>query len=269
MKKLTLYTLLILFNYKTYSQSAPTPDGSTFTHEKNYKWGVGVQVNSVEGFSQYEKSLFDYSSYSILEFEWKNNSYSSGVRGIYRLNENTFLNCQAGTTQINLSSNSDSRTGSSAVPGAYTLGNSQITEARYYCSPRIGWEMRKSKFGFNGGFAILFTSYSDYKLEGHGNDYDANNTMVAYYKFHRTASGGYTTGTGAFAGFNVYLFKHISIGADVSSALIYYKLGSTITTTYEQIYPTGVPSNTYSFFYSRKGFEYSGEKLSFNIIYLF
>ncbi len=112
-------------------------------------------------------------------------------------------------------------------------------------------------------------------------------TYVNYKSFHRhwyaeykdqTANywgdviemtpGGFATGMGAFAGFNIYLYKRVAFGAELSSSALYYKLGGVATMEDTQFNISGPnPAITYYTTYSNsyKGFKISKIISSFNI----
>jgi hypothetical protein len=225
-------------------------------------------VNTIENNDQYDKViLFNYVYGSTIN-AWKNKSSSFGITGTYKLNENTFFSCNTGIVNINFYEQVDSRMNQSVPGPGYSLATGSFTQTRYYFSPRIGWEMRKNKFGLYGGFALPFTFSKKYKNDGTDIHYDANNVNDYSYNSQIILPGGFSIGVGAFVGFNFYCLKHFSIGAEVSSSYSYYKQGGTYTTTIESIVPP-TSTNSNSNLNTVKGFDYSGEKLSFNITYLF
>lgn len=261
MKKLGFIQLILLASISCFGQKKSTGQEN--------KWGIGIQVNTIEQFIHYERALFDNVNFGIPYGEWKSNYFSGGIKATFLFNENTFLNWQTGLTKININLYTDTRTNPSVPGPGYTLGNQDISHIQYYFTPRLGWQMKENKFGLFGGLSLPYTFYKEYNIEGNGKHYDAGNTIDYEENYHSVAPGGFSIGLGAFVGFDFHFKKNLSIGAEISSAYAYYKLGGEITNTTETIIPSGSPDISWSYLFTVKGFEFSGQKLSFNITFLF
>lgn len=237
---------------------------------KPRKWGIGIQLNTIENDDQYNKTLFSENvHYAYSMYKWENKSYSFGITGTYILNENIFFRLNSGIVKIKYSQHIDTRTNPTGVPPpGYTIGNMEFTQTRYYFSPRIGWEIRKNKFGLYGGFSLPLTLSKQYKNAGTDIHYDDNNIIDYSYDYQIISPGGFSIGLGAFGGFNFYILKQLSIGAEVSSSYSYFDQGGTRTETVENQFPSS-PNTISTSLFKVNGFDYSGERLSFNINYLF
>lgn len=231
--------------------------------------GGGVQVNTIDKFSQYENSFESFNT-NISQGTWKNKSFSFGLLGYYNLNENTLLRFKVGITNVNTSYHRDDRDEyRGTIPAPYRIIDETITQKRSFYVPGILWRLNiNSFFQVHGGFELPINIYNNYIYKSDETDYDTTSTITLKANYITTAPGGYSAGVGAVAGFNVRVYKNISIGADFSSALLYLKLGGVVTQTVYQTIPVNETGTTH-YLFKEEGFNYSGEKLSINAIYTF
>lgn len=262
MKKFYSFCFLIISVKSLFSQESPT--------EKEYKWGVGIQINTIDKFSQYENSFEGFNT-NTSQGKWTNKSFSLGLIGSYNLNENAFLRFRTGITNISIAYHRDDRDEYyDGIPnGAYRIIDEAITQKRFYCIPGVLWRFKANKlFDMHGGFELPFSIYKGYNSNGSETDYDTASVIVLKGDYTTTAPGGFSIGIGGVVGFNFHLHKRISIGADFSAALLFLKLGGDVVQTYSSTIPVSSTS-TYHYLFNVNGFNYSGEKLSLNVVYSF
>ena len=240
------------------------------TKTKMNKFGISVQVNTIDKFSQYDNTVLNNFGYNDLHGEWQNKSLSFGLTGIDNLNENLFLRFKSDMTTLNIVFHRDSRKdGYGTVPATNIVGDAQIKQIRYSIVPGMAWQISKNKFSGYGGFELPLNIYKSFTYIGQENDYDSTFTTVNYNGFYSySMPGGYSFGAGAFAGFKICPLQHFYIGAEFSSAILYYHLGGNIIENVNQTIPA-IYQTTGQFLYTVKGIEYAGGKLSFTITYLF
>lgn len=273
MKKLTLYALLILSNYKTYSQSAPTADGSTFTHENNRKhdFGLSVAVNSIQGqveiplMAGYGAQIIDADGNILTDGKRIDKSYSYSIIPKYYINNDFLLRFEFGITNLNLNANSNEKFSFNHI-----ISTKVVTNKIYRYNPGFQWIfMRKKKIE---SYCGMTANYINYK-EVYSSDYNevrnkATDTLQYWTNAKETTPGGFAVGIGAFAGFNIYLQKRISLGAELSSSALYYKLGGETTSEdTEYSVPGPLFTHTDTFTNSYTGFKISKIISSFNITF--
>jgi hypothetical protein len=116
----------------------------------------------------------------------------------------------------------------------------------------------------------MTASYINYQSVHHnyyseGRDL-VTDTIQSWLNQKGTTPGGFAIGIGALAGFNIYLYKRISLGAELSSSALYYKLGGEATLEDTEGHPPNpVLKGTSSYANSYKGFKISKIISSFNI----
>ena len=275
MKKLTLYTLLILFNYKTYSQSAPTPDGSTFTHENNRKhnFGLSVAINSIQG--QVEVPLMTGGGTQIIDADGNilaggnriDKSYSFSIIPKYYINNDILLRFEFGMMNLHSQANLEEK-----LTFEHGIYKSEVTNKIYRYGSGFQWVfMRKKKIESYCGMTASYINYKYINTIRYSESRERlTDTLQSWGNVKETTPGGFALGFGALAGFNVYLHKRISLGAELSSSALYYKLGGDSTVEDTEFNVSGPnPSITYNYTYtnSYRGFKISKIISSFNITF--
>ena len=135
--------------------------------------------------------------------------------------------------------------------------------------PGIQWNFMKNKF--IESYCGMSATYLHYSIMNYTNRFETrdlpSDSLTGGFLDKATATGGFAAGAGAFAGFNIYLHKHISIGAEFSSAILYYKIGGSFAgVSMDLINPN--PSSTQVYSYSTssyKGVQFSNIYSSINI----
>lgn len=265
-KSATHLTILIFtivcFNTHLYSQS------------KN-KFGITAAINSTGaqvGEPEHRSWGYAYSNIQNIG-HFNDRSFSLSAIPKYALKNDIIIRCELMFTQINIASHMDPSQNSVENPGdLYPISDHRIKQQMFRISPGVQCLIiRKKYFEFNGGAFVSFSKYADmhywHKFE-HKRWSDDVTTEGA--RGNATGRGGFSTGVGAFAGFNVYLGKHIAIGAESSFALSYYQLGGKFTDRRSEFPDYSIQTLEYiSKDHSYKGFVFSKVIPSFNVSFWF
>lgn len=245
----------------TFAQFNPEP-------EVKYKWGASVAINSIQ--AQVAIPLMTGPGAQIIDVDGNiltggnrlDKSYSFSIIPKYYWKNNILMRFEYGMTNLKLKSDSNDKL------NQHTISHREI-------------ENKINRYGF--GFQWIFVknsrlesyfgltaSYINYKPINSTWDFENRDlvTDTLNFKTHvvEVTPGGFGAGAGALTGFNIYLSQRFSIGAELSSTALYYKLGGeTASSTLEQVAGnptvsyTGVNANSY------KGFKISKIMSSFNI----
>jgi hypothetical protein len=133
--------------------------------------------------------------------------------------------------------------------------------------PGIQWNFfANKKIQSYGGLNIPFIKYSTITRNLYGEQRDiATNNLITWSSNRTNIPGGYAVGVGVFAGFNVFLFKHLSLGSEFSTALMYYKVGGESTCTISnQNIPSAIETVIYTTNESYLGTRFTKILSSFN-----
>ncbi len=237
--------------------------------EPKYKWSISAAINSVEAqVGDPEHASWGYAYANFNNFGDKiNKSLSLSITPKYFINENMLARFEFGLTNINLSSYYNAQTSSS---NTNTIIEYQTIEQKIYrYIPGIQWNFLRKKF--IESYCGITVSYLHYNHMAYTNRFEGrnlqSNTLTGGFDDKAIAIGGFAMGGGAFMGGNIYLQKHISVGAEFSTSLLYYEIGDTFSgVSTDLINPN--PSTTQIYSYSTtsyKGFQFSKILSSFNI----
>lgn len=195
------------------------------------------------------------------------NSFSYSIVPKYYIHNDFLLRFEFGMTNLTLKANSDSK-----GPLDHIITNEDVTTKIFRCTPGFQWIfMKKKKIESYCGMTMSYVKYSDMNLNVYSEHREAvTDTIMYWIRKKENTPGGFAVGIGAFAGFNIYLNKHFSLGAELSSSALYYKLGGVTTgENSEQVFPNSVDTYPSSFTNSYKGFKISKIISSFNISFWF
>lgn len=212
--------------------------------DNQYKWSISSAINSVE--AQMDQKLFDTwvapsENYYAYYGNKQDKSFSFSIIPTYRITDDVQLRFEYGVTNIDLHSlfngigDTLSQNQGQALGSANVKGNNIIQQKIYRYIAGMQWNFMKKKFiETYCGASLNYFYYS----EMHWWNYVSDNVIVGKStNYVATTPGGFATGIGAFAGFNIYLNKRISLGGEFSYSLLYYKLGGTQNGTIESIQP--------------------------------
>lgn len=226
-------TLVLFFIFSSYAFAQDT------AKTKLSKWAVGVQVNTIEKIPSFGGVGIADERYLSPSVE-NNKSYSFGLIGNYRLNENCSFRLQAGYTNRNIV---EDYYPANPNNGNYTMSHATIRQTNTKFSPGIQWGMKQKKFVLYGGFDIPFTLYGTMAIKGHTDSY-TNDTLSFIEDDVITIPRGISIGIGSFSGFLINVISHIAIGSEVSCAYLYSKTGNVTVFEGTSSLPGGTPQTT-------------------------
>ena len=190
---------------------------TTLCAQKN-KLSISAAINSVE--AQLGDPEWDSWGYVKNNFnnygDITNKSFSLSVIPKYFISNDILLRFELGVTKINLKYFHDSDPHSINPPYSHLIQNQSIEQNIYRFIPGIQWNFLKKKFiETYCGMTVCYLHYSDMKYRDHAEQRVlATGVLYGGYEGNTTFAGGFAVGIGAFAGFNIYLSKHFSTGAE-------------------------------------------------------
>ena len=229
--KIVISLSIILISCFSYAQS-----DSLYLKAIQPNWSISAAINSVE--AQMDQKLFDTwvfpsANYYAYFGDKHDKSLSLSIIPKYRIADDVFLRFEFGITGIYLVSRyngiNDSNSNSAA---ANIIKIDTIRQKIYRFATGIQWDFIKMKFIESYCGASLYYLYYS---KMYWSDYITDNFTNQHGNHTASTSGGFATGIGAFAGINIYLRKHISIGGEFSYSLLYYKIGGMQNGTYQRI----------------------------------
>jgi len=239
--------------------------------QNNSKWGISAAINSVDAqLGDPEWDSWGYAKGNFHNFgDITNKSLSLSIIPKYFISNDILLRIEFGITNIHLTNHYDGNANlTSNNPPFTNIINQNIEQKIYRFIPGIQWNFMKKKFIESYcGMTASYLHYSDMKYQNVSEVRALpGNTITDGIKDNATATGGFAAGAGAFAGFNIYPGKHISLGAESSFSLLYYKIGNTFSGISMPLInnPSAIQEYSYTTT-SYKGFQFSKILPSMNI----
>lgn len=246
---------LFLFSYSSFAQEV-----------NEYKWGCSFAINSIQG-------QMGFPGLTPLDLDENGNLQSGGNKTSkslslsiipkYFISNDFMLRLEICKTTINQEQNSDYY-----YQSVHYAVNETVQENILRLCPALQLNyVRKKFFEAYSGMSLIYVSYGKYLLNSYAETRDsATNVLTVWGKNDISIDGGYAAGIGALTGFNFYLQKHISLGAEFSSSFLYYKLGGEyIINTSNQVIPNPTVTTSDNQPLRYKGFRFSNILSSFNI----
>lgn len=256
--------IIILLLEVSFVASALAQTDSLKTNKKNhnYKWGVGLALNSVEAqIGDPEKTSWGFEPLHTSDKKEKSISFS--VIPKYRIKDKVLLRFEFGITKIDFSYNEEYR------DGTHTLLNQTIHQNIYRYVPAIQFLFfRERLIDIYCGITLPFINYNsiDYNFYSQTRNL-ATDTLTYLSTVQYSNKGGDAFGIGGNIGLNFYFLKCISAGIEFSDALLYYDLGGqySYVATFQSVpnQPVHKPTATYSSSY--QGVQFSKILCSFNL----
>jgi len=261
MKK-TIHFHLALILFATIQQSTKV------SAQNNLKWGISVAINSVEAqLGDPEWNSWGYAKSNFQNYgDIRNKSLSLSIIPKYFISNDVLLRFEFGITNIHLTNHYNSANLAPNNTPNVVSSNQNIEQKIYRYIPGIQWNFMRKKFlETYCGMTASYLHYSDMKYQNATELRTvANNTLIDGIKDNATATGGFAAGVGPLTGFNIYLGEHISLGAELSYSLLYYKIGNTFSGTTTSLVPN-FTEQVYSYATSYEGFQFSKMLPSMNI----
>lgn len=242
-----------------------------FENGKGYKWGCAVAINDAHSQIAFvgEQVLGIDADGNMIDVGKKtNNSFAWSITPKYYVNNEWVIRFEYGMTKIDLKNNY-----SYQVSGYYTSPTNQtsidaVEQKINRFVPGIQWNFFTNKrIQTYGGVNLPYVKYSSTTRNLYYEQRNvAMDTLTATELDIKNIPGGFSIGLGVFAGFNVFLHKHVSLGAEFSTAYTYYKVGgeSTLVTTIQNI-PAPMATGAYTLNESYTGTRFNKIISSFNV----
>lgn len=260
LKKIVLLVILIAFFNVSFAQLV-----------NGNKWGCSFAINSVD--AQIGDPLKDTWADATNNYkntaDFTDHSISWSIIPKYFISEDVAVRFEFGITNINMSSYFDSYGSDPQPETEHAITKQSIEQKINRYLPGIQWNfIRTKRIECYVGFSASYLHYSPmhYSLNYSifGLPKDTINFSLIYNPFF---TGGFAIGIGSFAGFNVHLLKHISLGAEFSSSLLYYKIGG-LSDVLETVQSFPKPPTQTAYSYSTnayKGIQFSQILASLNL----
>lgn len=175
-------------------------------------------------------------------------------------------------TNINLRNKSISTSSGYFASQSYFTNYDTIVQKINRFVPGIQWNFfTTKKIQSYGGVNLSYIKYGNITRNMYGEQRNAlTDTLIEKDRDSYNIPGGFAAGLGVFAGFNIYVVKHLSLGAEFSSALLYYNVGneSTQITSSKSWANTSWETTTYKNKESYEGIRFTKVVASFNITVL-
>jgi hypothetical protein len=258
--------------------------------EQQKKFGIGIYTNTVNDLPYLVKdpnySNIVYSGIGISN----DNDYSLGLTGNYHLKNDLFLQLNVSETHrsSSIASNSQNSVESTTAPNATHVNISEIqghlfTQADWSVALGLYYQYVIKKFAIVGGFDIKYIRHgeADYHDSIITTEFDTlsatqiSKTVTKAITFE-TVPKGNAFGIDTHIGLNYFPFKYISVGCEISTALLYTSINGKGTNTASNINTSNDPG-TYPYNYkdystypqSYKKFGLDNLQGSLNVIYWF
>jgi len=220
MKKLLLFFSFFILHFTfCIAQNNPVPCPT----DKDYKWGVGVQVSNPT--KEVKVMWFDDGNESYDMYNTKDKSFSLGLSGKYTFNNGLGIHLKAEITKIDII-----RTGDYWSFSEKCEEKIEGTQNQFHLTPGITWNTQKRKLNYYVGFEIISTFLEQFYINFNYTILDTTSNIYIIGQDEVVIPKGFSIGAGAVAGFDFYFFKNLSIGAEFSPSIVYYKSkGETIT----------------------------------------
>lgn len=256
-------TLILFFIFSSYAFAQDT------TKTKPYKWGIGVQVNTVEKLPPL--NAFSDQSFIGGDGNKENRSFSFGVLTSYSLRPDLSIRYRYAHTKMDFKN-----TFIQILSDKNVTNNYYLKETINHFAIGIQWNNSLSKkIFFYGGFEISYNNYSKYDLSYVTSGFDAtvNNGMPFTSISKQSLLGGFSLGVSPYMGFIVNLTENILFGAEYSIAYDYSKI-AVGDFTYEDTTKDNASGNI--IYYDKgvfignsyKGLGIANQRASVNITYL-
>lgn len=248
--------------------------GLQVSAQSNSKWGISAFYNSTDAqLGDPEWNSWGYAKGNFNNFgDIADKSISVSIMPRYFISKDVLLRLELGITHFNLENNYDANALTSSSPATTSIINQHIKQNIYRFVPGIQWNLIKVKFiEPYCGITASYLHYANmiYKNRNEVRDLPAN-TINHGLEDNATATGGFAAGGGAFAGFNIYMNKRISLGAETSFSLLYYKLGGTFSGKATSLGSNPPGNEAYSYSTSSyTGVRFSKIMPSINVSFLF
>ncbi|QCR21700.1 hypothetical protein [Pontibacter sp. SGAir0037] len=269
-KNILLLLSFLLFIPVAYAQDDPqiiesTNTDQNITGDKPQKFGIAFQLNSLN-YDDIKVGWFNSHNGSLDDHTLEQNSLSAGVIGYYNVSDETSLRLRLGATRISLKEYYDF-TDDQGINSDFAATGIQT---RVCIAPGVAWKFTQNKLQFYAGFEFPVTLHGEFALTESRIQYETGQSaMVAHTILRTVLPSGFSAGVGALGGFNYFLNKTFSVGAEFSSALLYAKLSGETTATLSTIKPENTSPVIINTQDGNKGVTFNDSRFSIGIAFWF
>ncbi len=250
---------------------------------KEYKWCASVAINSIH--AQIEVPIgtiiggtgvvgapmvVDADGNIIGRGNRKENSFSISIIPKYRLSEDFLLRTEFTYTDLNATAEFESN--SLSNPILHLMNDHQVDLTIHRFGGGFLWQfVNEKRIESYCGLSAYYQNFGDVSISlYHETRSGIDDTLQSYVSITDDVPGGYALGIGAIIGFNIFLHKHISVGAEFSSSIMHYELGGEAKSySSGHFVPDYYYTNTTIYTNSYTGTKVSKILSSFNISYWF
>ncbi len=228
------------------------------------KFGLTLQVNSLN-YDDIKVGWFNTYNSSLDDHTMRHNSYSIGAMAQYNLSTLTTIRLRVAVTQLKMNEYYDFIDEMEILSDVSVTGN----QTRFAIAPGMVWKVNQNKMQFYGGFELPVNLHGEFKLMETRLQYDTGGSNLTHSTLATTIPKGFSAGMGAIGGFQYFIKRNITIGAEFSSALLYAKLSGETAATLTTIEPVSrepVIVNTQD---GNSGITFNDNRLSIGFSYWF
>lgn len=248
-------TLVLFFIFSSYAFAQDT------TKTKPCKWGVGVQMNSLDDDFPPFVYLQDWNNSMLVQGNKKETLLAGGILGFYTFkNKETALRIKIGISDIKVHNNTNQPIHD---PGVVDLQIWDVTikQRSEHLSLGIQWMNTNHRLNYLGGFELIAAKFGNYSVDYTIDTY-SNNVLTSTGKDLSIIPGGYSAGIGSFFGVKYNCIKNLYIGSECSGAFAYSTIGGQIVTD-------NIPETNESGYKKIEKFAFTKPVFSINISYWF
>jgi hypothetical protein len=255
MKTLIRQSLLMIF-------CAAIQCGNFAFSQNNKKMTLNIAINSAEAQTgEREWSSWGYAKKNMDQAgAIRDHSFSGSIIPQFAIKDDLSFRVELGVTRIYITGESRPATVMpSSPPDLLTTMDQRIKQTIFRFVPGLQWNFYEKKpFAIHGGLTASYLNYSKMKYRNYIQTRRvSDNVLVGGSEDNSEAASGFAIGAGAFSGFDISVFKNISIGAECSFAFQYYKLGETFNSTVVSLTSPSTVVNVSSTSAGYKGFGFS------------
>jgi hypothetical protein len=223
--------LTMFFSSITYSGLAQ------FNEKQNeHKWGMTVSVNDANSQMAYYGEVglaMDAEGNMISAGKKINHSFSLSFTPKYYINNQWLLRFEYGLTQIDLTNMSIAYSSPTPSFNSTTTNDAIKQKINRYVAGAQFIFFKNKRIESYGGVSLDYIKYAVITRNVYSEQHDVvTDTLISWGRSNITIPGGYAVGSSVFGGFNVFLYNHISLGAEFSSSLLYYNVGGEYSELY-------------------------------------
>ena len=253
--------LLLIFSLLLSGMSVHGQDSLSFLSQKRF--GITLQLNSPNP-DEVNVGWFNIDTESLDDHNLLHKSFSLGAALHYRLDKETTLRLRfaRGTTHVEEYQEEVYDPRMDEYRREFMAGH----QVKLQIAPSVIWELGSGRLRFFAGFELPVNLHGDYEFKSAATVLDGNRQFKYEAESVIVLPKGYSVGIGAVSGFNYYLTRALSMGAEFSPSLLYARLsGKTRNKDAAQM----PPDRDYLTRDENRGFTFYEQRFSLNLSHRF